>query len=170
MTIPALGELKPYPALPKWLCSEPIEIPFLEGMQMPIILTDLKDSDQDEIIEAVNAFLKLSSSDRAQAAEHVFNNYKDMKDYVDESDLGCEINSAREVWPHVHPKQIYISRRRYRGKEIYVQIAAECDWEQEHGLQIVYRKGGVLSRVSAQDGHLSYVDAYAVSEDQDRIS
>ncbi len=38
---------------------------------------------------------------------------------------------------------------------IYIQIAAECDWEEEHGLQIIYKNGNQLSRVSEQDGHLT---------------
>jgi len=51
-----------------------------------------------------------------------------------------------------------------------VQITAECEWEPEHGLQIVYRDGSELKRVSQQDGHLTYVDAYGLPESEDRIA
>jgi hypothetical protein len=37
-------------------------------------------------------------------------------------------------------------------------------------LQIVYRRGSELSRVSAQDGHLTHTDAFDLPEDQDRIA
>lgn len=53
---------------------------------------------------------------------------------------------------------------------VYVQIAAECDWEPEHGLQIIYRRGVEFCRVSDQDGHLTYSDAYDLPESEDRIS
>ena len=45
----------------------------------------------------------------------------------------------------------------------------DCDWEPEHGLQLVFRKGQSLSRVSDDDGHLTYSDAFNLPEDQDRI-
>lgn len=51
-----------------------------------------------------------------------------------------------------------------------MQIAAECDWEPEHGLLIVYRNGNELSRVSDQDGHLTHTDAYDLPEQEDRIA
>ncbi len=43
---------------------------------------------------------------------------------------------------------------------MYVQIAADCDWEPEHGLQLVYRGGNELVRVSEQDGHLTNDPGY----------
>jgi len=51
-----------------------------------------------------------------------------------------------------------------------VKICAECTWEPEHGLQIVYREGSVLSRVSDQDRHLTHADAHGLPESQDRIA
>ena len=44
-----------------------------------------------------------------------------------------------------------------------------CTWDQEHGLQIIYRRGAELSRVSQQDGHLTTSDAYARPDSEDRI-
>jgi len=170
MNIPAIGNLTPHPQIQKWLRSEPIEVPFFKNQKLQFVLADFKDSDEEEINSAVVAFLRLGETDREKAAVHVYRNYEDMKGAVSEEDLGCTINSPNEVWGFVHPKDIYVTRRRYKNKEMYVQLTAECDWELEHGLQIIFRKGSVLSRVSAQDGHLTYSDAYAVPEEQDRIS
>ncbi len=75
-----------------------------------------------------------------------------------------------EVWEYVHPSEIFVRRRSRREKGVYVQITAECDWEPEHGLQIIYRRGKELSRVSDQDGHLTQTDAYDLPEDQDKIA
>ena len=51
---------------------------------------------------------------------------------------------------------------------VYVQVACECAWESEHGLQLVFRQGATLSRVSDQDGHLTHADAYDLPEDQEQ--
>jgi hypothetical protein len=100
---------------------------------------------------------------------YVFANYAEMKAALSAEDLDCDIASAADEWPHVHPKEIFVSRRR-QDRAIYVQIFAECDWEPEHGLQIVYRNGRLLSRVSDQDGHRTHTDAYGLPESEDRIT
>ena len=51
-----------------------------------------------------------------------------------------------------------------------ISISAECDWEVEHGLQMVFRGGGRLSRVSDQDGHLTHSDVYDTPENEDKIA
>ncbi len=119
---------------------------------------------------AVSAFLALGSDVRLAASPYVFQNYRRMVDAVGEGEVECKVATPEAVWAYVHPSEIFVSRRHRRDKFIYIQISAECDWEQEHGLQIVYRQGNVLSRVSDQDGHLTHTDACDIPEDQDRIS
>ncbi len=68
------------------------------------------------------------------------------------------------------PTEVFVSRRSERDRAIYVQITADCDWEPEHGLQIVYRRGSELSRVSDLDGHLTHSDADDLAEEQDKIA
>ena len=86
-----------------------------------------------------------------------------------EEDIECRVSVPEAVWAHVQPTGIVVSRRHRRDCAIYVQITANCDWEPEHGLQIIYRRGCELSRVSDYDGHLAHADAYGLPEDQDRI-
>ena len=38
---------------------------------------------------------------------------------------------------------------------------ANCDWEEEHGLMLVWRNGTTLTKVGGYDGHLTNVNAYA---------
>ena len=80
------------------------------------------------------------------------------------------MGGPEEVWAHLQPTAIHVSRRHRRDQRVYVQITAECDWEPEHGLQIVYCEGNRLVRVSDQDGHLTHTDAYDLPEAEDRIS
>jgi len=170
MNIEKLGELRPYPDSPGWLVSSPVAVPYFDGLPLAFILDGLGDADEGEAAEAVQSFLALRPEDRLAASPYVYANYLRIADVFDEEDLGCRIDSEGDVWGHVRPSEVYLSRRSRRDRAIYIQIAAECDWEQEHGLQIVYRRGSELSRVSAQDGHLTHTDAFDLPEDQDRIA
>lgn len=48
-------------------------------------------------------------------------------------------------------------------------MVCNCDWEYEHGLQFVFRQGRVLTRVSAEDGHLTEADAYDKPDSKDKL-
>jgi hypothetical protein len=52
---------------------------------------------------------------------------------------------------------------------MYVQIACQCDWEQEHELQLVFRQGRKLTRISYFDGHLTESDAYGKPDEEDEL-
>jgi hypothetical protein len=167
--IPALGPLHRDLHIPEWLVSEPLPIPFFDGQKVPVTIEKLKESDQKEIEDAVSSFLRLGRVDRLAISGYVFANYQQTAELVSEEDLGCHIESEQAVWDHVQPGEIYISRRHRRDCAIYLVIGASCDWEPEHGLQMVYRRGSELVRVSQQDGHLTHTDAYDLPEEQDRI-
>jgi hypothetical protein len=170
MNIPTLGRLKPHPEIPEWLAAEPQQIPFFDGRKLPITLNSLEEADNQDVENAIASFLKLGPADRLAITRYVFANYRRMAELVSKDDLGCRIESEEAVWKHVHPSELFISRRHRRDRAIYVSIAAECDWEPEHGLQIIYRRGTELARVSDQDGHLTHTDAYDLPEEQDKIN
>ena len=167
--IPSLGPLRPVSQIPEWLESGPISIPFFDGEKLTVTLQHLKEEDEPDVETAVSAFLRLGPQDRLAVSHYVLANYQFVAGQVSEEDLGCRIESAETVWAHVQPSQIYVARRPRRDCAIYISIAANCDWEPEHGLQIVYRRGTELVRVSEQDGHLTHTDASDLPEDQDRI-
>lgn len=169
MNVPALGPLQPDSKIPEWLVSEPISVPFLAGVKLTFTLDGLGDADEADTRGAIEAFLALSPEARKGAAPYVFANYQRMAELVSEEDFGCRIDAENDVWSHVRFSEVFVSRRHRRDKAIYVQITAECDWEPEHGLQLVYRGGNELVRVSEQDGHLSYTDACDLPESEDRI-
>ena len=169
MEIPLLGPLRPEPRWPTMFVSEPVPLPYFDGRALKFTLADLTEDDLPEARSAVEAFLAMGPEQRLAAGPYVFANYRRMVEAIGEEEMGCQVESDQMIWGHVHPSEILVSRRHRRDCLIYVQISAECDWEPEHGLQIVYRRGNELSRVSSQDGHLTYADAYDVPEDQDRI-
>ncbi|MCL7419884.1 MAG: hypothetical protein M8364_03145 [Methylobacter sp.] len=170
MTIEPLGQLQRDPDIEEWLVSRDVSIPYLDGQSLQFIIECIEDDETPEDFEqAIRNFLSLTADDRHEATPYVFQNYRQFVEAVGEDEFDFTIPSASKVWEHVQMTAIHVSRRTYAEKDVYVQITGNCDWEQEHGLQVVLRRGNILARVSDQDGHLTTADAYALSEEQNTI-
>jgi hypothetical protein len=170
MKIEYLGELTPHQNIEEWMVSSEVEVDYFPGTRLRFVLEDIEDDlDPNAFVAAVGNFLKLRVKDREEATPYVYKNYSDFVHDVGEDEIEAHIDSPADVWKYVQPSEIHVSRRPYGDRKVYVQIAANCDWEQEHGLQIIYREGKQLSRVSDQDGHLTHADAYGLPESEDRI-
>ena len=71
------------------------------------------------------------------------------------------IKSPGGVWAHVRlGSEPTVSRRSYGDKGIYISLECGCDWEKEHGMQIVFKNGLKVNKVGPFDGHLTNADAY----------
>ncbi len=89
---------------------------------------------------------------------------------LDLSDIEpLQIENEVDIWNYVHPQEIYIDQRGRRDDDVYIQVACNCDWEQEHGLQLVFKKGQKITRVSDQDVHLTASDAYDTPDSEDKL-
>ena len=60
------------------------------------------------------------------------------------------LKKRADVWDHVKPEKVMIPRHG-KSKDLYVFVFAECDWEEEHGLSLLF-KNGKLFEVSSQSG------------------
>jgi hypothetical protein len=170
MRIEQLGELSPDERIPEWLVSKRVDVPYFPGAKLRFVFDSIGgDGASDEFASAVRRFLSLTVRDRDEAAQYVFANYREMCEAIGADEVGVSIDGAADVWNHVRPDEIHVTRRSNGDRKVYVRITAECAWEPEHGLQIVYREGWELKRVSQQDGHLTHVDAFALPESEDRI-
>lgn len=156
--------------------SEEIAIPFFDHIKLPIIFMGFEPEHDQRFIEeadqALKHFLNLSSEDRYSISELVYLNCMDVLDTFDDDEADetfKQIKSKNEIWNFVQPTDIYVKRRPYNEQDIYVQVACECDWDQEHGLQLVFRQGKKLTRVSAQDGHLTEADAHDKPDADDEL-
>jgi hypothetical protein len=126
----------------------------------------------EEADTALTNFLKLSINDRDSISKLAYGNCQSFLDIVsfEEADEPLrQIKNIHEIWNFVHPTEIYITRRPYKDQDIYLTVACECDWEQEHGLQLVFRQGRQLTRISDQDGHLTEADAYDKPDEEDEL-
>jgi hypothetical protein len=168
ITIQGLGELKRDVRFKDWFLGEDIKVSLFDAKPMPVrvVIENAQDSSLIIMIEqAVESFLRLDSHYRDHIAELLYDTYKTA---VEAGADPLEIRNSSDAWGHIHPKRIEISQRR-RDKEIYVNVACECDWEEEHGLQLVFKRGEKITRVSEQDGHLTTSDAFDTPDSEDAL-
>jgi hypothetical protein len=162
-----IGQLKQVERFPDRWKSKGIEIPFFDNEKLTIIFLNFEPEHDNTFVEeadqALSNFLKLTSADRNSISGLAYRNCMNFLDAIGFDEAGDPlrlINKQDEIWKFIYPTEIFVIRRHRGDNDIYVQIDCECDWEQEHGLQLVYRQGKQLTRISEQDGHLTEADAY----------
>jgi hypothetical protein len=162
MNIPGLGELtrNNYGEYQ----SDPITVRVLGGKKCRFTVEEYDDDpDKEAFHVAIANFLGLNESALKDAAPHVFQYYKDLEDdWKSYDDDFKPIKSPDGVWAHVRfGSELTVSRRGYGDKGIYISIECGCDWEEEHGMQIVFKNGLKVNKVGPFDGHLTNADAFA---------
>ena len=176
-----IGELTQNERFGDWWESRPILIPFFDNKKMKITFMDFVPEDDENFLteadSALKYFLNKGIKERLELSKLV---YKSCMDYVNEigedvfntevfNEPFWEIKDENEIWKYVYPQDVYLSRRHRRDEDIYLHITCECIWEPEHGLQLVFRKGRQLTRISVQDGHVTEADAYDKPDDEDEL-
>ncbi len=169
-SIPAIGELTQDGSIPEWWESRPVPVPFFSGAPLRFVVDHEPDDPSapypPDVEDAVVNFLALDEADRTAASGEVFENYREVVESVDGDFEGVPVGGPTEVWGLVRPQEVFVSRRDEGERNVYyVQVLCECAWEEEHGLQLIFRSGHKLVRVSSQDGHLTDADAYGLPED-----
>jgi len=161
MIIPHIGEVIK-DAQFDWHCSGPITVPFLDEPCRFIVNSYDEDSAKEDFHTAIKNFLSVDRSVLTNAKLHVYNYYKDCNsNWEPEDEEYVEIPSSREVWKHVQFGNRPRVSRRGRDKCIYVSLECNCDWEPEHGLQVVFKNGLKINKIGPYDGHLTNSDAFA---------
>jgi hypothetical protein len=156
--LPSLGDLTQSEFDDWWTIT--VLVPML-SQSLPLTVTGFNPDDPAQRARitmfdaAAGAFLAAGPEALAEAAPRVLANCRDYIDAVGEEDWNRDMAACRdpsEIWTFVRPKAVYLEFHEVTGS-VYATIACECDWEEEHGLQLVYKDGTTLSRVSDQDGH-----------------
>ncbi len=156
--LPAVGRLD-RSEFEDWF-STIIDVPML---QQPLPMTVMAYNPQDPaqrahlglFSSAIAAFLKLDVSERAVSGRKILENCHAYIDSVGVQDWNRAMAECRDplaIWRFVHPQNVYVQFHDETA-DVYVTLACACDWDEEHGLQLVYRGGLELTRVSQQDGH-----------------
>jgi hypothetical protein len=160
-----LGRIEPDGLDLEWT-AQPIPVPLFDGQMIPVSLGApglahaIAPDDADAIDAALDAFLAHGPRDRAAAGIEVLAYCKQTLDAIGadwpEALAMAAISDPAEIWRHVDVRDIHIRKdARHGDPSFYIQILCGCDWEEEHGLQLVYRNGSVLSRVSEADGNVA---------------
>ena len=143
-----------------------IIIPFLRGRRCRFVLESLADDPRpDDVRRAVQNALSATPALLDAAQPHVVRYCEEMLELYDKRERPA-VTLARpsDVWSCVQfGSELSVIRRADGDSEdgIYVSLECNCDWEVEHGLQLVLREGHTVSKVGPYDGHLTNADAYA---------
>ena len=144
-----------------WWVSAPQKIAFLDQEEMTFTITDYNPNEDEKLMEAadetIRNFLAKTPQDREAMSTYVYQNCMDFLDAVgyDEADQALwDIKDPRDIWNYVTPLEIYVTREPYEDQGVYLRLIFRCEWEQEHGLQLVFNQKGKLVRVSDDDGHI----------------
>ena len=167
-----IGPLTQHASFEDWWESQPVPVPFFDDQPLVIVLSGAPaptPADVADLDDCLRNFLALGPADRLAASDPVWANYQEMVDAVGEEDLNVSLAAPAEVWAHVQPGEIHVSWRHRRDEDAYLSIECGCDWEEEHGLQLVFRRGRMLTRVSQYDGHLTEADAYDRPDETDAL-
>jgi len=174
ITSAVIGKLEQHAEFSDWWEHGPVAIPFFDNAQIPVTFSDYVPEEDAQFMAEADAaltnFLRLDADYRLSISEHAWLNFADFADEVGVNGIPKKmrvLTDEKLIWKHIHPTKIYVTRRPYNEQDIYVQVACECDWEPEHGLQLVFRQGRKLTRVSNQDGHLTEADAWDKPDEED---
>ncbi len=142
-SIQGLGKLEHDPEL-DWWRSRPVKVNVLDGKLLPFILED--EWNQVSLLQpiesAVANFLSLGVKHREQLTELVYKNYEEIREIATVAAL--PIRDKSEIWKYVYPDDIYI-KQGFDDPEIHIVVCGYCEWEEEHGLQMVFKKGNEMS-------------------------
>jgi hypothetical protein len=162
MNVPGIGTVTKDDEL-GWYFSEPLAISALRGRICRIVLEGYaEDPKQEEFHIAIANLLSSERDLLDEAEEYVYLYYEGVRSTLLPSDSGYADIDRAQLWNHVQVgSEPMVSRRTYGDKGIYVSLECNCNWEPEHGLQLVFKNGSTIKKVGPYDGHLANSDAYA---------
>jgi len=146
------GQLKPSKHDIDFFQSEPFSIPYFDNKKLVVGFVEAEHQPYLESADrSLENFLKLNSFDRANDSELVLKYYSETLEYGYAQELSIE--TPKDVWNFVVPVEIIIHWDEIG--DIYLCVSCECDWEEEHSLQLVFKNGQTLTRASGHDGHFN---------------
>ncbi len=158
------------PGLGKCECDEEDDICYSDtktlkglGVECEFIVEGYDaDAGKEDFHRTIKQFLAMDRQQLAAATPHVYAYYQDTWAGHPEPETLPAVGQPDDVWKHVHfGFEVTICRRGAGDRAVYASFECNCDWEPEHGLQLVFRNGNEISKLGPFDGHLSTADAYA---------
>jgi hypothetical protein len=145
-----VGQLKPNEYDDDFYESQPIEIQYFNNIKVKIGFTDAEDENYLKSADRIlNDFLQLDLNNKISDSQKVYDYYLEILKYGYTKPL--KIDTAQDIWNFVSPIEIIIHWD--ESVDYYLCVDCNCEWEQEHGLQLVFKNGITLTRASGNDGH-----------------
>ena len=146
-----VGQLTQDDHFEEWWNSDLICIPYFQNTKLKVVFTEAEDENYFKLAEiAIMNFIQLATSDRQNHSSQIIENYK--QNLVFDYTPKLELKSDNEIWDFVYPSVIILAQNEIG--EVFVLVECGCEWEEEHGLQLVFKNGQRLTRVSYNDGGL----------------
>jgi Domain of unknown function (DUF6985) len=131
-----------------WECVR--HVPFLDATLQVRIDPEQRGGDvSDKQRHVYQSIMRLPAATQTLMEAPIFANYLKIRDLV-EDDTMPDIAEAAGIWSQLDLRAILIPRHR-ASKHSYFFVEAECTWEPEHGLEVLFRDGGIL-QVTQQEG------------------
>jgi hypothetical protein len=144
-----IGQLKQNEHFEDWFESVPVEIPYFEGQKLKVTFTEaMYKPYMDCADNALGNFLNKNSEERVNDSELVYKYYSETLNFGYTKPLN--LNSKDEIWKFIKPSEIMIDWD--ENENFYLCVSCGCEWEEEHGLQLVFKNGEKLTRASGHDG------------------
>ena len=134
---------------PDFFESNPYPIPYFDNKELKVVFIDAKH--EPYLLEADNIlqnFLSLDIQDRIDDSHLVFHYYSETLKYGYTKHL--QVNDIADIWNFVYPTEIIVHWN--ENADFYLCVSCGCEWEEEHGLQLVFKDGKQLTRASGHDG------------------
>lgn len=133
--------------------STAVPVPVLGGSECEFVVQGYEDHpDPEAYHEVIQTFLALGPSALTDAAPAVYDYYLRTRELLGD-ELDVEIAGPQDVFQYVdlgdEPEVLCDETGR-----VFVSLECNCDWEPEHGLQLVFRDGAAITKVGPYDGQL----------------
>jgi hypothetical protein len=157
VSIPSLGQVRrdSYGAL----ASDPVMVPALGRTCVFELRGYPTDAHPEDFHAAIANLLAAGPALLHSASRYVLQYCQDSLGDTGPDDLSFEEAAAQglrdlgiavpaDVWNHVRiGDTVTVGRDRSRKRDVYLSCECNCDWVQEHGLQLVFRNGRVVNKV-----------------------
>ena len=152
ITSKIVGQLRPTDYDPDFFYSEPFPFPYFDNKELKVGFVEAEHhpylTGADKVLKH---FIGIYSTDRTENSEIVHHYYSETLKYGYTKSL--DITTPKDIWNFVTPTEIIIHWD--EGGEFYLCVSCDCEWEEEHGLQLVFKDGMSLTRASGHDGHFT---------------
>lgn len=171
-----IGPLKQDKEFNRLWRSEPVAIPMFDKKEFIVTFSNYNPDDDKLFLrdadEALANFLKLDQNTKLAISGDVYSECQEVLSMLGPGDYDERLTTIKDptqIWQFVNLSEIIVRRRSRRDKNIYIAVTGNCLWEEEHGFQLVFRRGLQLTRVSDNDGHITHADAFDVDDSEDAL-